>query len=353
LLHADIPRLESQRKAGALAFLIAAPWWLLNARQAFAYAQYARSFVRNSLGPPSLTTWWQWLGTVIQGFLGQGLSILIGLVLIAFLVKVLVVKGTILDPFRKLALGACICAGAPIVLAQLMGTNHLLRHISPAAIPLAIIVGVLADKTGWTRSWPQIAISSALFCTQLMMILYPVVFPNTRPEALEFVNGGNPWQAMLRFDQWDWSPVLRISEDCALDSPRISYLGNARVFNPPEIQFPWVEKVAPTHLATFGFPEVTWLWRYEDGTLDWQKTIDAAAQSDIVLTAPHYTGEAIINENLDNQHNAEFADRLSRDPRFRGPIRIEMGRFEPVELDLFLKNTLVCRSDARAPANWQ
>ena len=69
---------------------------------------------------------------------------------------------------------------------------------------------------------------------------------------------------------------------------------------------------------------MTWLWRYEDGPLDWQKVMDATGKSDIVLTAPHYVGEVRNKEDLDNQHNAEFAARLSADPFFRGPIRLEM-----------------------------
>ena len=92
-------------------------------------------------------------------------------------------------------------------------------------------------------------------------------------------------------------------------------------------------------------PFVKWLWRYEDGPLDWQKVMDAAGQSDIVITAPHYAGEVRNNEDLDNRHNAEFAEKLSQDPRFQGPVRLEMGRFEPVEMDVFLKKTLVCPAE--------
>lgn len=338
----EIPSLMSQRKTAVIALLVAGPWWLLNARKAFAYAQYARAFVRNSLGPPSVMTWVRWLGTVVQSLLGHGLSILIALVLIVSFVKLVIRKEAILSLRQKLALGLCFCAGTPIIVLQLFGRNHLLRHISPAVIPLAIAIAVLADTTGWTRSWGPIAVSSALFCIQLIMIVYPLVFPNTRAEDLGFVNGGFPWQVMQRFDQWDWRPVQRISRDCGLDSPKISYLGSGRVFNPPAIEFPWMEQITLTHRATFGFPEVTWLWRYEQGTLDWQKTMDSAGESDIVLTAPHYVGEVTNKEDLDNQHNAEFADRLSRDPHFRGPIPIEMGRFEPVEITVFLKNNLVC-----------
>jgi 4-amino-4-deoxy-L-arabinose transferase-like glycosyltransferase len=343
--HLGIPSLTSQRKAAALALLVAAPWWLLNLKSSVAYAQYARGFVRNSLGPPSLQTWMRWLSTVLQGLLGHGITVLIGLVAIACFYKVIVKKEMILGPFKRIALGACACTGLPIVLAQLSGTNHLLRHISPAVIPLAITVGVLADTSGWTRSIAASAVSAFLVSVQLLMILAPVLSPNNHPVDLGFVNGVLPWRAMARFDQWDWEPVRDISYGCGLHSPKISFLGSGRTLDPPQIEYPWV--VQPTLTppdAKLESPDVTWLWRYEDGPLDWQKVIDATGNSDIVLTAPHYVGEARNKEDLDNQYNAEFAARLSADPLFRGPIRLEMGRFEPVEVWVFLKKGLVCQA---------
>src|SRR5262249_15313823 len=100
-------------------------------------------------------------------------------------------------------------------------------------------------------------------------------------------------------------------------------------FDPPQIEFPWAAQPTSTgHDATLDFPDVTWLWRYEDGSLDWRKVMDAAGQSDIVVTAPRYIGEVRNKEDLDNQFNGDFAARLSLDPQFRGPIRLEMGRFE-------------------------
>ena len=343
--YLGIPSPTSQRKAAALALLVAGPWWLLNIKSAIAYAQYARSFVRNSLGPPSLQTWTRWLSTVLQGLLGHSTSILIGLVAIACFHKVVIKREKILDPFKRTSLGVCACAGLPIVVAQLSGTNHLLRHISPAVIPLAVAVGILADASGWTRSVPAVAVSGILFCVQLLMIVAPVLSPNSHPVDLGFVNGVLPWRAMARFDQWDWKPVREISYGCGLHSPRISFLGGGRTLDPPQIEYPWVAQPTLTpHDAKLESPDVTWLWRYEDGPLDWQRVMDATGKSDIVLTAPQYIGEVANKEDLDNQHNADFAARLSLDPLFRGPIRLEMGRFEPVEVWVFLKRDLVCQT---------
>jgi hypothetical protein len=333
----EVPRMTTQKKAGGLALVIAAPWWILNLKTSIEYARYARGFVRNSLGTPSPGTWMRWLSTVIQGLLGHGLAVLILLVFVTYFVRVSTKKETSFDPLQRAVIIACVCAGLPIVLAQLSGTNHLLRHISPVMIPLAISVALLAEKSGWTRSWLGTATATALCCGQLIMVAAPVAFPNSHQVDLAFPNSAFPWQALVRFDQWDWTPVESLSRSCGLDAPKISYLGNGRAFDIPQIQYFWIlQRQAP--------PGVTWLWRYEDGPLDWQKVMYAADQNDVVITAPGFVGEAKIKEDLDNQHNAEFADRLSRDPQFRAPIRLEMGRFEPVEVLVFVKSTLVCRT---------
>jgi len=159
---------------------------------------------------------------------------------------------------------------------------------------------------------------------------------------------------MARVDQWDWTPVEEISRSCALDGPRISYLGASRAFNPPQIERPFAAAVASTSLATFPYPDVVWLWRYEQGPINWQEVITSAKESDIAITAPHFVGEVGSSDDLNNQHNSEFADRLSRDPRFRGPTRLQMGRFEPIEVLVFVKQSLVCHSgDQTTPAGWQ
>lgn len=341
--HRNIARVASLCKAGALAGCIAAPWWLLNIRHAISYAKYSRGFVRDSLGSPSLATWVRWLNSVVQCLLGHGVSVLIAAIAIVFLWKAAVKQEKILEGLQRSSVGACACAAMPIVLAQLSGTNHLLRHISPAIIPLAIAVALMADQTGWTRSKASLAASSVLFFVQLFMIIYPVVFPNTGPVDLGFVNGTPPWRVMVRFDQWNWKPVHDISANCGLETPTISYLGAGRAFDPPHIESPWVEDPASANISPSQLPYPNWLWRYEDGPLDWQKVMDGADHSDIVVTAPGYVGEVSNKEDLDNQHNAEFADRLSHDPLFQEPVHLAMGRFAPVDVLVFVKSTLACR----------
>jgi hypothetical protein len=177
------------------------------------------------------------------------------------------------------------------------------------------------------------------------MFVYPVAMPNKSAVGIGLVNGTLPWRSMIRYEQWDWSPVREISQNCGIETPKISFLGASRTFNPPEIQYPWVAAETSTRNKELNIPaDPVWLWQYEQGAPDWNKLMDAAEQSDIVLTAPNYTGEPGSLDGLDNKYDAEFADRLERDSNFQKPIHVEMGRFTPVDVVVFVKSTYACSS---------
>jgi 4-amino-4-deoxy-L-arabinose transferase-like glycosyltransferase len=347
--HLTIPAMSSFIKSGALAFVVAAPWWLKNLGPALSYTKFAREQPRNSLGDPSLVTWAKWFFTVVVSLIGPGLSILIGLVVIVAFRKIIMKREVNLDPVHRAALVTCGCAVLPLVAIQLSGTNHLLRYLCPAVIPLAIAVGVLSDVTGWIRSRAAMAFSGALVAVQLLMIVSPVLFPNNHPVDPGLFNGGLPWRIMVRFDQWDLKPLRDISQNCSLEKPKISFLGIGRPLNPPQILYPWF-LAGESPAEKNGFSEPLWLWRYEQGQLDWQEVMNSASRSDIVVTAPDFVGQATDRQGLDNQYNREFAERLAGDPRFRGPIRLQMGRFEPVEVLVFVNSSLACHPAAKGQA---
>ena len=337
----SLQALSSFLKAGALAFVVAAPWWLKNLGPALAYTKYARAQPRNSLGVPSLVTWAKWLFTVVVSLIGPGLTILVGIAVVLAVRKIMLKKGISLNPVSRAALATCGFAVVPLVALQLSGTNHLLRYLCPAVIPFAIAVGVLSDVTGWIRSKTALAIAGMLAAIQMIMIVTPVAFPNHQPVDPGFYNGGLPWRIMVRFEQWDWKPLRDISQECGMEKPMIAFLGMGRPLNPPQILYPWFAAGASPSDRD-GFAEPLWLWRYEEGPFDWHHVMNLAEQNDIVVTAPGFVGQATDRQNLDNQYNREFAERLAADPLFRGPIRLKMGRLEPVEVTVFVRNSLAC-----------
>jgi len=336
-------------KAGALAFLVAAPWWIKNLGPALAYTKFAREQPRNSLGAPSLAVWTKWFFTVVVSLVGPALSILIAVVAIAAFRKLLLKKEVSLDPLQRAALTTCGFAILPLVALQLSGTNHLLRYLCPALIPFAIGVGVLAEGSGWIRSSRAFVIAGLLATAQLLMLVAPVVFPNQQPVDPGFYNGGLPWRIMVRFEQWNWKPLQELSQSCGLEKPKIAFLGMGRPLNPPQILYPWFAKgLSPSDRN--GFYEPLWLYRYEQGPFDWSQVMSSAELSDIALTAPAFVGQATDRQNLDNERNREFADRLAKDPLFQPPIHLQMGRFGTVEVLVFVKNGLACHSMTTAQA---
>jgi 4-amino-4-deoxy-L-arabinose transferase-like glycosyltransferase len=366
--HGGLKRVLSLALAGILALLVAIPWWRANLRSAFAYASFSeKSWVRHSLGLHSFTTFLRWLGTVFVSLLGPAIGFLICLVAWLAFRRSFLRGERILKPLHRIALLACICGVLPIVVAQLYGTNYNLRLISPVMIPVAISLGVLSGAIGWGSSRKPMLATGLLFSAQLVMLVLPILLPNRNLEDTGSFNG-LPWRVMIRFEQWDWKPLRDLSDSCGIPTPstsylgqgrsfngqfeygwtnpigrpRISYLGNGRAFNGSQIQYPWIAQGVPP-------PDVTWLWREEEGKIDWKHVLQVADQSDVVITAPQYVGQPTDHQDLDNQYNAEFEKRMDQDSLFQGPIPLEMGQFAPVEVDVFIKKTFVCHQAPAGP----
>ncbi len=316
-------------KAGALAALIAGPWWWKNLGPAMSYARNSRydSFI--TLGQPSLSTWALWLLTAAQSLLGHGVTVVLVLVLLSWARLCFIHRDARLDPIQRTVFLACVCTMVPLVLGQLSGTNHQLRLLCPALVPLAVSGGLLANVAGWSSSPALLGISGLAFLAQLIMLVFPVYYPNTTIVGIGYPNGRLPWRALARFDQWDWKPLREISRSSGFEEPRISLVGGGRNLNSLQINYVWA---VDGKLKT----EVRQLWQYDRGPIDWDRVMESVGESDIVLTAPGWAGELPGRPEPNNLHNLEFDQRMARDPRFRGPIRLQMGRFEPIEVDVYV-----------------
>jgi len=55
------------------------------------------------------------------------------------------------------------------------------------------------------------------------------------------------------------------------------------------------------------------------------------------LTVLHFQGEPLDRQPLDNVHNRELAARLEQDPRFEGPVEIEVGAPPPAQVIAFFR----------------
>jgi Dolichyl-phosphate-mannose-protein mannosyltransferase len=327
------PSATSLLKAAVLGVLLAGPWWIFNFAPALSYAQYSRAFVRHSMGASFSETLLLWLESFAVNGLGPPLVILSVLAIVAM---VLVALGKIelrIDRVQRWAVIVAILSALPLLLLQPLGPNQNMRYITPSLFPLSVGMGVLATSIQWTTGQLRGAVAGTLFGVQLMMISAATLRSVILPLDLKFNSAGPPWLVMARLEQWDWNPLRELSRAKGIQKPSISHLGNGRCYNPPQIMYPWFLHHEKTK-------DETWLWRYEEGPIDWDKINKSLDESDIVLTAPNYIGEPRDRQDLDNQHNREFANMLEKDSRFTGPVRLRMGRFAPTEILVFFKKAV-------------
>lgn len=322
------PSLKFLFKATLLGILIAFPWWVLNFRHAFELASYARNFIRHSVGPPSLGTWVQISSMVANSVVGWPLTLLAILIIIFSILGKTDNSETRKNRVPKAVLWICFLSGIPTVISLFSSINNNLRYLSPAVILFAVVLGILADRLQGMRV-PIVRGSSILiFLVQLIMIIFPSIHPIVFPVHQEKFERP-PWVVMGLLEQWDWNLLRKVARSNGMERPTISYLGHGREFNIESIRYAWA-------VHNEEMPDVKWLWHYEEEAIDWEKIMKSINERDLVLTAPNYRGEEINKENLDNRYNNEFDRRLGNDSRFKGPFRIRMGRFEPVDVEVFV-----------------
>jgi hypothetical protein len=216
---------------------------------------------------------------------------------------------------------AASAAGIPCI--QLFTRNQALRFTAPGLILVGAVLAVLAGRSSLVSSRRYFLLSCCLVLSQvgLMLTGWPYdAFFGSRPGFL-----GLPASSMFRRERgWDWQPLRALCLDRLGRKPslRIGHLGNGANLNPPQIAHPWVLFESNSWPLRQPRVEVTWLWRYEDGPLDWQKLNRSLDSYDVVLTTPNYVGDPRDRDDLDAVHNAEFIARLSADLRFNPPVVI-------------------------------
>ena len=93
------------------------------------------------------------------------------------------------------------------------------------------------------------------------------------------------------------------------------------------MSYPWIRRGRTVHDS--------WLWRFEQGPIDWDRIGREVSTADVVVTAPGYTGDPDDKEPLDNQHNAELVSRLETLFAFEPPTELRLGRFDTRVLVFF------------------
>ncbi len=312
-------------RAALVGGLLALPWWQRSWREALAYAQYSGTFARHSLGDFGLPMLIQWFDIFARSATGVALLLLIGAVLARAIVSRQALRR--LEPHQRAALWICLAAGIPLILIQLVSRNHNMRLITPAFFPLAVALGLVASATSWTRARLLTAAATAVFALQAATLAVPAfaALPAHDSETL----GIPPSQVLAARELWNWEALRQACQDRHLTNPAVRYLGNGSSYCIPQISHPWVRRNEP---ATVAF-----LWRYEEGPIDWERIRAKLAEADVVITALNYQGLAADKQPLDNAHNGELAALLQDDPRFEGPIEVDVGARPPAKVIAFFR----------------
>jgi 4-amino-4-deoxy-L-arabinose transferase-like glycosyltransferase len=312
-------------KAALVGGLLALPWWLRSWREALAYAEYSSTFTRHSLGGFGLPMLIQWFGVFARSATGIALLLLIA----AVLARALVSRQALhrLEPHQRAALWICLAGGIPLILVQLLGRNHNMRLITPAFFPLAVALGLIAAATSWTRARLLTGAATTVFALQAATIAVPsfAALPVHDRETL----GIPPSQVLAARELWNWEALRQACQDRHLANPVLQYLGNGSSYCIPHISHPWVRRNEP---ATVAF-----LWRYEEGPIDWKRIRAKLAKANVVLTVLNYQGLVADKQPLDNAHNSELAALLKNDPRFEGPVEIDVGARPPAQIVAFFR----------------
>jgi hypothetical protein len=193
------------------------------------------------------------------------------------------------------------------------GANHNMRLLTPVLIPLTGIVAVLLDLASLYRLW--------IFA----IVTIPLLVAQTSVVAKLIHNSD------VNDDQWDWGRIRELARTYGLTNPTIVHLGSGAAFNPPQIEYPWV-----CHGETVS---AQWLWRYENGPLDWRKIEEQIDRANIVVTAPAFLGDIADKDDLDNAYNEELARRLLARPDVWKSVSVNVDPSSNREVAVFLRKS--------------
>jgi hypothetical protein len=292
------------------------------------------NFERHSLGQSSPAVW----GRYLRAFFGEGMGPLAAAVMAAGVVgaglEPLVRKVRPDQPTARLtqrarwvAIWVLVLGPVPLVLTQMLGVNHGVRLVTPAFYFLAIAGAAGAAACGWLRR----PVVSALLALPLLVQTVTIVAPpltRAAPVAAVADRVVGERHVFRDFEQWDYDPLVAMARDRGLSRPSVAFLGTGHAYNRAQLWLAWAQQ--PGRRV-----DVERLWRWEQREFSMDKVIDGARGYDIVLTAPALVGDPLERQELDNQYNAEFAERLRSDPAFGQPEVIRVGRIEPLELLVF------------------
>lgn len=301
----SIARPRDVAKALLLGGAIAATWWIRDGMIALRTAAFAgATFDRHSLGSwASPATFARYAYELARCGLGFG-------------VAACAVVACWLARSSKSATLAILAAGAfPLILSSYFSRNHNPRLIAPAIFLIAAMVAIII------ASRPRLARAAFVIAVvQIVVMIFPRPWSD---ENRSYIWRGTS-EVMAPVEQWDWSRLRELADRRGLHVPVVALKGEGYAMNVQQIIYGWASARRPVHVMLLVQPPPVSIER-------------AAKFAQIVVTAPGYRGEASDGQIPFNRDNDAFAALVSHDPRFTGPVRLDLGIDKPAVVSVFFK----------------
>lgn len=288
--------------AAALGAALAAPWWAWaqNYLQAIGYAMFVSADPR---GAQPL------IQELVLRLLGPAYTFLFAGLAVFACARWRSLRDHLTAYQRSLVL-VCLAGAVPLIVAHAAGANHNTRLITPGLMTLALAAALVSSgPRGLASHWVGGGIVAVLMLIQTTSLASAVLSD--------------------RSSQWDWEPLRATTTADGLANPRIGFLGGGTYFNGYSIEYPWLRRGEAV--------DVTMIWRGEDGPIEWEKIGRLVDEMDVVMTAPGHTGNPLNNEEVDNQHNQEFVERMCRSAAFDGPVTLPVTGTPGVNVIAFVR----------------
>ena len=296
---------------------IALVWWLHDPMPPLRYAFAPAAFIRHRLGPIASPM-------TLPRFAVEMLRTGTGFALAAVLVSAMVLVRRRALVARREAFLVLAAAGA--VLAPILtytSGSHNPRYLAPAL--LLVLPAAAVALSAVPRALAAAALVAAV---QVALMAMPRQW--TEADARRSFIRRGVLEMMAPTEQWDWTALRALTDRLGVARPVIATLGEGYAFNGPQIRYAWQR----VHRDVRVLP----LYRWDaDPPFDLRRAVEQAARAQIVVTVPGYRGEATDGQVPNNEHNARFAAALARDPRFAGPVAVDVGVRESVPVAVFIR----------------
>jgi 4-amino-4-deoxy-L-arabinose transferase-like glycosyltransferase len=307
-----------------LALFISIPWWALNFIPAWKHIQAAGtcSLVLEGHGLILIGNYFCVFLKCVTGFC-SGIILVISAIAV---ISLMFIKKTSLPTDIKYKLEICLLCGTPLVVSQIISSNHCLRLVSPSLIPLAIMGAYFIIVLDQACKYNVLRLCIVFLAIQLGLILSSFRLKN-EPFWNMWDNGAQKTFAFR--EQWDWEFLYKLLKPYRQETLRVGFIGIARPMNRYIMAYPWTVKnegvyIDPVDRSPLIKKELDFI-------------LNEAMKYNVIVIISDYPFNYIPRFNLVNSRNFQVIRYFSENQDFRQPVTIKVGCLQETTLTIFIR----------------